>query len=114
MAQHEAKIRVMKTLSEDTKEIIKKRVRNPELEQLFQKNPALALVHSDVCEMIYFSDLACKTSNVKAFEIPGSCPQHMACLGILGDVSAVESAVQRIERELADSGSGHREGRSRE
>lgn len=111
MAQHEAKIRVMKTVSDDTKEIIKKRVRNQELDQLFQKNPALALVHSDVCEMIYMSDLACKTSNVKVFEIPGTCPQHMSCLGILGDVAAVESAMQRIERELTNSGKGHREER---
>lgn len=102
MAQHEVKIRVMKTVSEDTIEIIKKRVRNQELEQLFQKKTALAVIHSDVCEMIYISDLACKTSDVRAFEIPGSCPQHMACLGILGDVAAVEAAVQRIKQELAD------------
>ena len=102
MAQHEVKIRVMKTVSDDTKEIIKKRVRNQELDQWFQESPALAVIHSDVCEMIYFSDLACKMSSVKAFEIPGSCPQHMACLGILGDVAAVESAVQRIRNELAE------------
>lgn len=103
MAQHEMKIRVIKTISEDTKEIIKRRTRNQDLTDLFQKNSALAIIHSDVCEMIYFSDLACKTSDVKAFEIPGSCPQHMACLGILGDVAAVESAVQRIKSEVASS-----------
>lgn len=32
--------------------------------------------------------------------IPGSCPQHLTCLGILGDVSAVDAAVQRIKKEI--------------
>ena len=50
--------------------------------------------------MIYVSDLAQKTSSVEVFEIPGSCPQHMTCLGIMGDVSAVDAAVQRIKKEL--------------
>lgn len=100
MAAHEIKIRVMKTVSAGTQEIIKKRVRKEELEQLFQKNSALAVIHADVCEMIYASDIAQKTSNVEVFEIPGSCPQHMTCLGILGDVSAVEAAVERIKREI--------------
>lgn len=97
MAAHEVKIRVMKTVSEGTKEIVQKRVRDKKLEEMFRKNPALALIHGDVCEMIYASDLAQKTSAVEVFEIPGTCPQHMTCLGILGDVAAVEAAVQKIE-----------------
>lgn len=101
MATHEVKIRIMKTVSAGTQEIVKKRVRKEDVEQLFQKNSALALVHGDVCEMIYASDLAQKTSNVEVFEIPGSCPQHMTCLGILGDVSAVEAAVQKIKSEIS-------------
>lgn len=47
--------------------------------------------------MIYASDVAQKASNVEVFEVPGSCPQHMTCLGILGDAEAVETAVQRIK-----------------
>ena len=47
--------------------------------------------------MIYASDVAQKASNVEVFEIPGSCPQHMTCLGILGDAEAVETALQKIK-----------------
>ena len=101
MAAHEMKIRIMKTVSEGTRAIIGKRLRKEAYEALFAKNSALALVHGDVCDMIYASDLAQKTSSVEVFEIPGSCPQHMTCLGILGDVAAVEAAVQRIRQELS-------------
>ena len=100
MAAHEMKIRVMKTVSEGTKEIILGRVKKKNLEEIFSERTALALIHGDVCDMIYVSDLAQKTSSVEVFEIPGSYPQHMTCLGIMGDVSAVDAAVQRIKKEL--------------
>lgn len=100
MAAHEMKIRVMKTVSEGTREIIQRRVKKDNLGDLFSRNSALALIHGDVCDMIYASDVAQKTSNVEVFEIPGSCPQHLTCLGVLGDVAAVEAAVQKIRSEL--------------
>lgn len=100
MASHELKIRVMKTVSEGTKEIISKRVRKENLSELFRENSALALLHGDVCDIIYASDLAQKAASVQVFEVPGSCPQHMTCLGILGDTSAVEAAVTKIKKEL--------------
>ncbi|MCD7817905.1 MAG: BMC domain-containing protein [Lachnospiraceae bacterium] len=100
MAAHDVKINIMKTVSEGTKEIILRRSKMPELEALFQKYPALALVHGDVCDMIYASDLAQKAADVQVFEIMGSCPQHLTCLGILGDASAVEEAVARIQKML--------------
>ncbi|MCC8047281.1 MAG: BMC domain-containing protein [Clostridiales bacterium] len=100
MAAHDVKINVMKTVSEGTKEIILRRAKIPGLEELFQKYPALALVHGDVCDMIYASDLAQKAADVQVFEIMGSCPQHLTCLGILGDASAVEEAVARIKKIL--------------
>ena len=52
---------------------------------------------------IFASDVAQKASDVEVFEIMGSCPQHMTCLGILGDVAAVEAAVQKVK--AADSAS---------
>lgn len=100
MAVHEMKIRVMKTVSEGTKEIIKKRVKGYDIDALFQKNAALALVHSDVCDMIYISDLAQKASDVQVFEITGTCPTHMVCLGILGAASAVDEAVKKVRSEI--------------
>ncbi|MCD8022092.1 MAG: BMC domain-containing protein [Lachnospiraceae bacterium] len=100
MAAHDMKINVMKTVSEGTKEIILRRARKDNLAELFEKYPALALVHGDVCDMIYASDLAQKAADVQVFEIMGSCPQHVTCLGILGDASAVEEAVARIRKTL--------------
>ena len=90
------KIRIMKTVSPGTKEIIGRRARKDNLEELFRQNAALALVQGSVCDMIFASD-------VEVFEIMGSCPQHMTCLGILGDVAAVEAAVQKVK--AADSAS---------
>lgn len=101
MAAHEMKIRIMNTVSPGTQDIIRSRVRNKDLSRnLFQESSSLALIHGDVCDMIYASDLAQKASDVSVFEIPGSCPQHMTCLGILGDVAAVETAVNKIKKEL--------------
>lgn len=100
MASHEMKIRVMKTVSEGTKEIILKRVRSNTLAESFSTHSALALLHGDVCDLIYASDLAQKASGVEVFEIMGSCPQHMTCIGLLGDTSAVEAAVAKIRKEL--------------
>lgn len=102
MASHEVKIRVMKTVSEGTKEIIRRRVKKENIDKMLQEKSALALVHGDVCEMIYASDVAQKASDVEVFEIMGSCPQHMTCLGILGDASAVETAVQRVRNEICE------------
>lgn len=96
----------MKTVSEGTREIIKRRVHNQQSAQKLDQHSALALLHGDVCDMIYASDLAQKTSSVEVFEIPGTCPQHMTCLGILGDVAAVEAAVLRIRRELGEKENG--------
>ena len=94
------KIRIMKTVSEGTREIVKRRVRNESLEQLIEHNSCLAVMNGNVCDLIYASDLALKAASVEVFEIPGNCPQHMTCLGIQGEVSAVEAAVQKINAEL--------------
>lgn len=100
MAAHEMKIRVMKTVSEGTREIILNRARKNGLKEAFGRSSALALLHGDVCDMIYASDLAQKAADVEVFEIPGTCPQHMTCLAMLGDASAVDAAVQKIKTEI--------------
>ena len=96
------KIRIMKTVSEGTREIVKRRVRNENLEQLLAYSSCLAVVNGNVCDLIFASDLAQKAASVEVFEIPGNCPQHMTCLGILGEVSAVEAAVEKIKAEFAE------------
>ena len=92
--------RVMKTVSEGTKEIIIRRARMDGLRELFQTHAALALCNGNVCDLIYASDLAQKTSEVEVFEISGNCPQHLTCLAILGSAAAVDEAVERIRSEL--------------
>lgn len=94
------KIHVMKTVSEGTKKIILRRARMDNLAEAFQKYPALALLNGNVSDLIYASDLAQKTSQVEVFEISGNCPQHLTCLAILGDASAVDEAVKRIQTEF--------------
>lgn len=100
MAAHEMKIHIIKTISKGTKDLIIKRTKNKDLAEKLSNYNAVGLIHGDVCDMIYAGDLAQKTSAVYVFEIPGSCPQHMTCIGILGDVSAVEAAIGRIRQEL--------------
>lgn len=100
MAEHGLKIRVIKQVSEGTKDIICARCKTRNLTKELMDSKALALLHGDVCDLIYASDLAQKEADTIVFEIGGSCPQHLTCIGILGDVSAVEEAVKRIEEEM--------------
>lgn len=89
-------IRIMKTVSPGTKEIIKRRARMEGLDVLFQENEALALLNGNVTELIYASDVAQKAAAVQVFEISGNCPQHLTCLAVLGDPAAVDEAVKAI------------------
>lgn len=100
MDKHELKIRVMKTVSRGTRDIILRRARGLDLEAKFGEYSALALLHGDVCDLIYASDVAQKASDVEVFEINGNCPQHVTCLGILGSASAVDEAIRKIRTEL--------------
>lgn len=100
MAEHGMKIRIIKQVSEGTKDIICSRCRTGKLTREMMESKALGLVHGDVCDIIYASDLAQKEADTMVFEIGGNCPQHLTCLGILGDLSAVEEAVRRIQREM--------------
>lgn len=100
MAEHGLKIRVIKQVSEGTKDIVCARCKTGNLTKESMDSKALALLHGDVCDLIYAGDLAQKEADTIVFEIGGTCPQHLTCLGILGEVSAVEEAVKRIEKEL--------------
>lgn len=94
-------IHIMKTVSPGTKEIINRRARMENLMLAFQENSALALLNGNVCDLIYASDVAQKAAAVQVFEISGNCPQHLTCLAILGDPSAVDEAVKAIKIKLS-------------
>jgi len=96
-------IRIMKTVSPGTKEIIMRRARMEHLDVLFEENSALALLNGNVTELIYASDVAQKAAAVQVFEISGNCPQHLTCLAILGDPAAVDEAVKSIRLKLSDA-----------
>ncbi|MBC5787119.1 MULTISPECIES: BMC domain-containing protein [Clostridiaceae] len=100
MADFGMKIRVIKNISQGTKDIVAARCRLKDIKEKLDFSNALALCHGDVCDLIYASDLAQKAAGVTVFEIAGNCPQHLTCLGILGDVAAVEEAVRRIREGL--------------
>jgi microcompartment protein CcmL/EutN len=58
---------------------------------------AIGLLQSSVVDILYFADVAQKASAVFPVELHGSCPQHITTLALLGDVSAVETAMRAIE-----------------
>lgn len=57
---------------------------------------AVGLVQGPLADIIMASDIAEKSANVQVEEIVGVCPQHVALIGIYGDIGAVEVALQAI------------------
>ena len=90
----------MKTVSDGTKKIVARRVRGEDMEEMFRKYPAMAVINGNVADLIYASDLAQKASGVEVFEVLGNCPQHMTCLALLGNAAAIDEAVARIQAEF--------------
>lgn len=62
---------------------------------------AIGLVQTSVAGVLYFADLAAKSSKVFPVEIAGSCPQHITTLALFGDTSAVETAMRAISNEIS-------------
>lgn len=59
---------------------------------------AVGLVQANIVNVLYFSDIAQKAAAVYPVELNGSCPQHIVGLAVFGEVAAVETAMQAIER----------------
>jgi hypothetical protein len=62
---------------------------------------AIGLVQTTVAGVLYYADMASKSSKVFPVEIAGSCPQHITTLALFGDTSAVEMAMRAIEHDIA-------------
>lgn len=62
---------------------------------------ALGLIQTNVVDLLYLGDMAQKAANVYPIELNGSCPQHIATLALLGEVAAVNTAMEAIQRALA-------------
>ena len=58
---------------------------------------AVGLVQGKVVDMVAAMDVAEKAANVRVFDLRGLCPQHLAMIGILGDIADVKASIQAIE-----------------
>lgn len=58
---------------------------------------AIALVNTNIPNVFFFADMAKKAAAVDVSIMSGTCPQHITTLVILGDVSAVRTAIEAIE-----------------
>jgi BMC domain. len=63
---------------------------------------AIGLVQGKLIDMIYVADIAEKAAGVTVEDIRGTCPQHMVLLGIFGDTSSVESAINEIKLKMKE------------
>jgi len=58
---------------------------------------AVGLVQSNITDLFFFSDVAMKAADVFTVEIYGTCPQHVTSLAVLGELSAVRTAMDAIQ-----------------
>ena len=59
---------------------------------------AVGLVQGRLLDMIAASDVAEKAADVSVFDLKGTCPQHTTMIGIFGDIAAVRTALDAVEK----------------
>lgn len=92
-------LRIIKTPSEGTMEILKRRIGNG-VNVDFEHVGAVGLVQGKLIEMFCAMDIAEKAVDVTVADVKGNCPQHMLMIAIFGDTAAVEGAMQEIKNRL--------------
>lgn len=93
--------RIIKSPSEGTKDILKRRmVTSSKLD--ISKVGAIGLVQGKLIEMICAADIAEKAVGVTVEDIKGNCPQHMILLAIFGDTASVEAAINEIKLKMKE------------
>ena len=93
--------RIIKSPSESTKEILKRRM-GPNCKADLDSADAIGLVQGKLIDMIYAADIAEKAVGVTVEDIRGLCPQHMVLLGVLGDTASVEAALNEIKLKMKE------------
>ena len=93
--------RLIKSPTEGTKRALIKRM-GAEGKEIIKNKDAIGLVQGKLIEMIYAIDIAEKSAGVIVEDIKGTCPQHMTLIAILGDTSAVESAIEEIKLKMKE------------
>lgn len=91
-------IRIIKSPSAGTMEILKHRISNAaELDRV----DAIGLVQGKLIDMVVAADIAEKAVGVTVRDVRGSCPQNMVLLAMFGDTASVEDALEQIRIEMA-------------
>lgn len=93
--------RIIKSPSESTKEILKRRM-SANCKTDLDSADAIGLVQGKLIDMIYAADIAEKAVGVTVEDIRGSCPQNMILIGIFGDTSSVEDALYQIKIKMKE------------
>lgn len=93
--------RIIKSPSDSTKDILKRRM-SGNCKCDLENSDAIGLVQGKLIDMIYAADIAEKAVGVTVEDIRGTCPQHMVLLGIFGDTSSVESALDEIKLKMKE------------
>lgn len=93
--------RIIKSPSHSTKDILIRRM-GANCKTKLDVVGAIGLVQGKLIDMIYVADIAEKAAGVTVEDIRGTCPQHMVLLGIFGDTSSVESAINEIKLKMKE------------
>jgi microcompartment protein CcmL/EutN len=93
--------RIIKSPSQSTKDILIRRI-GGNCKTKLDSVDAIGLVQGKLIDMIYATDIAEKSAGVTVEDIRGTCPQHMVLIGIFGDTSSVESAINEIKLKMKE------------
>lgn len=99
------KYTVIERPSEGTVNIIRRKAFDERIKKRLDEfsGETLGICQGTVLEILVASDAAEKTAGVVSGEVNGTCPNHMTCLAILGETSAVKAAIEGIKRRMEES-----------
>ncbi len=104
--------RMVRSPNASFKEMLLDRVRLSDRKRLEAETwGAVGLVQGKLIDLYWAADIAEKASRVATGLVMGSCPQHIQMLAVVGHMSAVQAALDKIQEELTFIVSN--EGRSR-
>lgn len=93
---------VIERPSEGTLAIVRRKASDSRLRDIIDAGgaEALGICQGTVLEILVTSDVAEKAAGVTAGEINGTCPNHMTCMVVIGETSAVKEAVENVRKRL--------------
>jgi microcompartment protein CcmL/EutN len=83
-------------------DIVKKRLGRMQEAIDFGTADAIGMVQGQMIDMLCAADLAEKAAGIEVFELPGTCPQHMTLILIVGDTASVEQAIEEISAKMKE------------